>query len=74
MRPMACESDETIDSTPRSCSTFSRGLRLGTHAALGEGHVGRNLGIEVVAHHDHVEELGLRVDAERRVGLVDDGT
>ena len=23
MRPMACESEETIDSTPRSCSTFS---------------------------------------------------
>ena len=39
-------------------------LRLRTHAALCECHVGGNQRVEVVAYHDHVEELSLRVDAE----------
>ena len=46
-----------------------RGLRFGAHAALGEGHVRRNLRIEVVADHNHVEQLGLGIDAERQGGI-----
>ena len=37
--------------------------RLGAHPALGEGHVRGDLGVEVVADHDHVEQFGHRVDA-----------
>lgn len=40
-------------------------LCLRSYAAFGEGNVGRNLRVQVMAYHDHVEQLGLGVDAER---------
>ena len=45
-------------------------LRLRADTTLGKGHVGGYAGVEVVAHHNHIKELGLRIDAvgERRVG------
>ena len=45
------------------------GLRLGAHTAVGKGHVRGDLGVEVVTHHNHVEQLGLRVNAERQRGV-----
>ena len=36
--------------------------RLGANPAAGEGDVGWNLGTQVVADHNHVEQFGLRVD------------
>ena len=70
IRPIACESEEYIEITPRSCSTSSAAIvsarmRLSAKAtSSGDGRV------EVVADHQHVEVLGERVDGVRpgRVG------
>ena len=40
---------------PRSCSTSSGGDGLAADAALGEGQVFGDGGVEVVAHHQHVD-------------------
>ena len=43
---------------------------LATNAALGEGNVLRNRGVEMVAHHEHIQMLVQRIDGiwARRVG------
>lgn len=42
---------------------------LGPYPALGERHVLRDAGVEVVADHEHVEVLGQRVDGVRPSGV-----
>ena len=69
-RPIACESLEIIEITPMSCSTFSAAIVSARTRLSANDDVRRDLRVEVVADHDHVEQLGLRVDAvrQRRVG------
>ena len=54
---------------PRSCSTSSAAIVSAANPALGERHVLGHVGVEVMAHHQHVEVLVQRVDREgpRRV-------
>ena len=69
-RPIACESDEIMLMAPRSCRMSSAAIVSRADAALGEGHVLGDAGVQVVADHQHVEVLVERVDGERprRVG------
>ena len=69
-RPIAWLSDDIIENTPRSCrmssaAIVSRRMRLSAKARSSA-----IAGIEVVAHHQHVEVLVDRVDGvrHRRVG------
>ena len=70
MRPIACESLEIIEMTPMSCRTFSAAIVSARTRLSANATSDGIFGIEVVADHDHVEQLGLRVDAvrQRRVG------
>ncbi len=45
------------------------GNRLCTYARFRKGHVFRNRGAQVMAHHEHVEVLVQRVDRERHRGI-----
>jgi hypothetical protein len=62
---MAWLSEEIIESAPRSCRMSSAAMVSRPDAALGEGDVLGDVGVEVVAHHQHVEVLFQRVDRER---------
>ena len=48
--------------------------RLGADPTLGKRNVLRHPGIQVVAHHQHVEAFFDRVDCERPGGVDDDST
>ena len=69
-RPIACESLPMIEMTPMSWSTFSAAIVSARTRLSANATSDGTFGIEVVTDHDHVEELGLRVDAvgQRRVG------
>ena len=74
MRPMACESDETIDRTPRSCSTFSAACVSGrtrlSANATSEGIFGLRLWQTIIMSNSSAWELM----PNGRVGLVEEGS
>jgi hypothetical protein len=69
-RPIACESELIMRDRAEIVQDVFGGDRLAPDAALGEGHVLGDAGVEVMAHHQHVEVLVQRVDGERprRIG------
>src|SRR4029453_3662233 len=84
MRPMAWESEESMLIAPRSWSKSSAAMvparmrgaakagssaALGADGGVGEGEILGDLGIEVVANHEHVEMLVHGVDGERHGGV-----
>ena len=74
MRPIACESDETIDSTPRSCNTFSAACVSGrtrlSAKATSDGIFGLRLWQTMIMSNSSAWEL----TPNGRVGLVDEGS
>ena len=74
MRPIACESDENMLMTPRSCSTSSAAIVSARMRDCRRRRRPRGCRVEVVADHQHVDRFVERVDVYGRVGLVDDGS
>ena len=68
-RPIAWLSLDIIENAPRSCSRSSAAIVSGANARLRKGHVLRDLGIEVMTHHEHVEMLIDRVHREGTRGI-----
>ena len=74
MRPIACESDDTIESTPRSCSTFSAACVSGrtrlSANATSDGMLGLRLWHTMIMSNSSACEF----TPKGSVGLVDEGS
>jgi len=74
MRPIAWESEDIMLMAPRSCNTSSAAIVSARDARFGEREVLRNLRIQVMTHHQHVQMLVHVFTVNGIVGLVDDGS